>query len=214
MSDSVPNHPVSSINAPREWTDGFERPLDRFLDLFNRARQTEPFDHTAVVLATVGRDGMPSARVVLLKAADEKGFLIVSNYESRKSQEMISNPKAAVCIYYPSLNEQCRVEGLVRKADPEESDAYFATRPRTSQLGAWASNQSRFLATRQELMARVEEYEKKFKDQPVPRPPHWGGFRIEPIAYEFWKDGAFRLHDRFRYERQPDGSWTVARLYP
>jgi pyridoxamine 5'-phosphate oxidase len=214
MTALMPSHFVALADAPKEWSDGFDTPLLRFLFLYDRARTAEPFDHTALVLATATPDGIPSARVVLLKAADEHGFLIVGNYESRKACELAANPRAALCFYYPTLNEQCRVEGTVVKASPEESDAYFATRPRTSQLGAWASTQSRFLSTRQELLDRVEAFDQKYRDQDVPRPPHWGGLRIVPSAYEFWRDGAFRLHDRFRYECGPDGNWTVGRISP
>jgi pyridoxamine 5'-phosphate oxidase len=208
--------PMDSSTAPREWTGGFSDPMDRFRDLYKRAQLTEPFDHTAVILATANADGMPSARVVLLKAADEKGFLIVTNYESRKGRELTENPYASLCFYYPTLNEQCRVEGIVSRASAEESDAYFASRPRTSQLGAWASSQSRPLDQRETLMDTVARLENEYEGKPIPRPDHWGGFRLTPLAIEFWMDGAFRLHDRFRYHRaQPgDSLWTVARLYP
>lgn len=200
--------------APEDWTRGFASPLERFHDLFHRAQSQEPFDPTAVVLATASSGGFPSARVVLLKKADEQGFMIVTNYSGRKGQELQANPRASLCFYYPTLNEQCRVEGTVEKATPEESDEYFQSRPRASQIGAWASQQSLPLDSRDTLLKRVAEYEKKFEGQVVPRPPHWGGFRIRPVAFEFWYDGQYRLHDRFRYELRDEAQWVIQRLYP
>ena len=166
----------------------------------------------AVALATAAPDGMPSARMVLLKGADADGFVFFSNYESRKGRELAENPRAALLFYWHGLGRQIRVEGAVERIDEAESDAYFATRPRGSQIGAWASPQSTIVPHRGELERRAHAFDGEHAGD-VPRPPFWGGYRIRPGAIEFWQHRENRLHDRFRYSRAGDG-WTIERLAP
>ncbi|AUX24274.1 pyridoxamine 5'-phosphate oxidase [Sorangium cellulosum] len=181
--------------------------------LLEQRRTTEPTDATAMTLATVDASGRPSARLVLLKGIDERGFLFFTNYASRKSAELAANPFAALCIHWAKAAEQIRVEGRVERLSDAESDAYFATRPRGSQIGAWASRQSEPLPSREVLLERVREIEARFEGRPVPRPPFWGGFRVVPDRIEFWRGQESRLHDREVYLRDGDG-WRVERLYP
>jgi pyridoxamine 5'-phosphate oxidase len=183
-------------------------PLDRFRELYTRAQSAEKSDATAMSLATADAAGRPSVRVVLLKEADARGFVFFTNYESRKARDLEVRPSAALCLHWPVLAVQVRVEGLVVKLSAEESDAYFATRPRYSQLGAWASTQSAPLAGRAWLLARFMRQLLR-----IPRPPHWGGYRIVPERIEFWYNQVYRLHDRFLYERSGDG-WRMQRLFP
>jgi pyridoxamine 5'-phosphate oxidase len=168
---------------------------------------------TAFTLATVGADGQPSARIVLLKGVDARGFVFYTNHESRKGRELLAHPPAAMVFHWQPLERQVRVEGLARQVSPEEADAYFASRARGSQIGAWASRQSQPIAMTGDLEARVEEMEARFADKPVPRPPHWSGFRIVPSRIEFWQNMPSRLHQRDLYHREADG-WRVERLYP
>jgi pyridoxamine 5'-phosphate oxidase len=188
-------------------------PISEFATLFADARTREPFDATACALATSTPEGRPSVRIVLLKSADASGFTFFTNYESRKAQELTANPHAALCFHWPTLGVQVRVEGSVTRVTPEESDAYFGSRPRESQIGAWTSDQSRPLASRDALVARFHENEVRFADGPVPRPPHWGGFRLEPARIELWWNREHRLHDRVVYTRA-GGKWTSERLQP
>lgn len=178
-----------------------------------RAAVHAPFDPIAAALATATPDGRPSCRIVLLHEVDEKGVVFHTNYEGRKARELEQNPFAAICIYWPWLEEQVRIEGQVARVPPGESDRYFASRPRGSQIGAWASQQSQPLDSRETLVARVREFEERFDGQAVPRPDHWGGYRLTPYRFEFWTAREFRLHDREVFERAGD-SWTVTRLYP
>ncbi|MEO1191335.1 MAG: pyridoxamine 5'-phosphate oxidase [Pseudomonadota bacterium] len=182
------------------------------------AKESEVNDHNAMAVATVGEDGMPSQRMVLLKHADPEGFVFYTNYESRKGGELLTHPKAALLFHWKSLRRQVRVEGRVEKVSDEEADAYFASRPRQSQIGAWASQQSRPLEGRLALEKRVAVYAAKYAIGAVPRPPYWLGFRVVPVAFEFWQDGAFRLHDRVRYtpdsEAGGNQAWQRQRLYP
>ena len=194
--------------------DGQARsPFELFDEWFKAATDKEPNDPNGVALATVGADGMPSLRMVLLKGVDGRGFVFYTNYESRKGQQLLAHPKAALCFHWKSLRRQVRIEGEVEQVTPEEADAYFATRARTSQIGAWASQQSRPLTGRFELEKRVAQYTAKFGISAVPRPPHWSGFRVIPRLIEFWEDRPFRLHDRLVYHRDGDG-WRTERLYP
>lgn len=167
----------------------------------------------AMTLATADAAGRPSARMVLLKAYDRHGFVWYTNFESRKSRDLEVNPQAALVFWFDRLERQVRAEGRVEKVRASVADAYFASRPRSSQLGAWASPQSQPIADRAELDARQRSVEARFGDGPIPRPPHWGGFRLVPDALEFWQGGRARLHDRFRFERDGDG-WRRQRLAP
>jgi pyridoxamine 5'-phosphate oxidase len=187
-------------------------PLALFAESFAAAAAAERADPNAVALATVGPSGAPSVRMVLFKDADARGFTFFTHYESRKARELAAEPRAALCFHWPAIGVQVRAEGRTERLTAAESDAYFATRPRESQLGAWASPQSQPLGSREELMARVAEMEVRFPG-PVPRPPFWGGYRLAPERIEFWRAGAARLHDRVLYERTPAG-WQAQGLYP
>jgi pyridoxamine 5'-phosphate oxidase len=189
-------------------------PIVRFQEAFARARASEPHDPTAMSLATADAAGAPSVRVVLLKEVDARGFAFYTNRESNKGDDLARNPRAALCFYWPSLGEQVRVEGEVEKTSDAESDAYFASRPRESQLGAWASRQSRPLERHDLLAERFAELDELYRDRPVPRPRWWGGYRVLPRRIEFWKNGAHRLHHREVYSRAGDGDWTVELLNP
>lgn len=171
---------------------------------------TEP---NAMTLATVGADGRPAARIVLLKGRDDRGFSFYTNYESRKAREIAARPFAALVFLWTELERQVRVEGRVERLDPAESDAYFAVRPRASQLGAWASNQSGEVPGRAELEARLAEVTARFEEGPVPRPPHWGGYVVLPDRIEFWQGRRSRMHDRFEYVRTSE-EWSRRRLAP
>ena len=177
------------------------------------AEASEPNDPNAMTLATVGADGQPSARMVLLKGHDARGFVFYTNGESRKARELAADPQAALLFHWKSLRRQVRVEGPVTHVAIEESDAYFASRSRASQLGAWASDQSRPLDARETFEARYQAMEARFDGVEVPRPPHWGGWRVRPERIEFWQDRAFRLHERRLFTRAGDG-WTEGLLYP
>ena len=198
-------------------------PLKIFASWMAEAEASEPNDANAMALATVGADGMPSQRMVLLKGYDEGGFVFYTNYESRKGGQLLGQPKAALLFHWKSLRRQIRIEGPGETVSDAEADAYFASRPKQAQIGAWASQQSRTLAGRFELEKRVARFGAKYAVGAVPRPPHWSGFRVLPLRIEFWKDGAFRLHDRLVYRRQDghrqdghrqDGDWRTERLYP
>jgi pyridoxamine 5'-phosphate oxidase len=168
----------------------------------------------ATTLATATSAGRPSARLVLLKQADEQGFAFYTNYDSQKARELDENPQAALVFYWPQLERQVRVEGKVQRIEAEESDAYFKTRPRESQLGALASPQSEVVASRAVLLERFAELQKAYDGREIERPANWGGYRLAPERIEFWKGRPGRLHDRLLYERQPDGSWSITRLAP
>jgi pyridoxamine 5'-phosphate oxidase len=187
--------------------------MARFTALFARAAEKAPFDHTAATLATAGTGCAPSARIVLVRTVDERGFVFFTNYQSRKAREIEQNAAAALCFYWPWLDEQVRAEGRLEKVSAEESDRYFATRPRGSQIGAWASAQSEPLASRSDLEARYFDVERQYEGTAVPRPPHWGGYRLTPDRIEFWKAGQYRLHDRVVYTRTADG-WETQTLNP
>jgi pyridoxamine 5'-phosphate oxidase len=190
-------------------------PLTLFDAWFAEAKEQEVNDANAMALATVGADGMPSQRMVLLKDAGAEGFVFYTNTESRKGEQLLAQPKAALLFHWKSLRRQVRVEGPVERVSAEEADAYFASRPRQSQIGAWASEQSRPLESRYALEKRVAKFAAKHAVGAVPRPPHWSGFRVVPRLIEFWKDGAFRLHDRVVYTRgEPGDPWRTERLYP
>ena len=187
-------------------------PLAPFWRWLDEAWKGEPNAH-AMTLATTTLDGRPAARVVLLKGFDASGFVFYTNLESRKSTELVANPFAALCFLWKSLNRQVRVEGPVEPVADGEADAYFASRPRDSQIGAWASDQSRPLASRAELERRVEEFSRRFVELTVPRPTYWSGFRVVPQRVEFWQERPFRLHDRLLFVREGEG-WRRERLFP
>lgn len=195
--------------------DGIEPvdPISLFLAWFEEARRSEPNDAEAMCLATAAPDGMPSARMVLLKGVDRRGFVFYTNLESRKGNELAANPKAALCLHWKSLRRQVRIEGRVEPVTADEADAYFSSRARASRLGAWASKQSRPLADRATFEREYAEVEARFPGENVPRPPNWSGFRVIPSRIEFWQDRPFRLHDRLVYWPQSEG-WRVERLYP
>jgi pyridoxamine 5'-phosphate oxidase len=188
-------------------------PLEQFRSWFAEAGAALEVPE-AVALATATPAGAPSVRMVLLKGFDERGLVFFSHYTSRKGRELEANPRAALLFHWRPLGRQVRVEGTVERVSVDESDAYFATRPRDAQLGALASRQSEPLGSREELYERLEGVEQDLAGKPVPRPPTWGGFRLVPAAWEFWQHRASRLHDRFRYERKPSGDWRVERLFP
>ena len=188
-------------------------PIAEFEALFAEARAREHGDATACSLATADPSGAPSVRIVLLKDVDAKGFTFFTNYTSRKAAELDSNPRAALCFFWPTLGVQVRIEGHTSRVSREESTAYFATRPRESQLGAWASRQSAPLSSRDELLDRLRAEEERFGTGPVPCPDHWGGYRLTPERIEFWRAREFRLHDRLVYTRTGD-VWTGQGLYP
>jgi pyridoxamine 5'-phosphate oxidase len=192
-----------------------EDPWALFAEWYKLADAAEPNDPNAMALATVGAHAMPSIRVVLLKAWDPKGMVFFTNRESRKGEQMKAIPQAALCLHWKSLHRQIAAEGLVSEVSEAESETYFASRPRDSQIGAWASQQSRPLADRILLEARMGEFEETFEGKTVPRPPYWGGYRLTPLMIEFWQQRDFRLHDRVVYRRpHVKALWTIGRLYP
>jgi pyridoxamine 5'-phosphate oxidase len=187
-------------------------PIERYLAAVERARQ-QGVDTVPAALATADKAAHPSVRIVLVRGVDQRGFVFFTNYESRKARELAANPHAALCQHWPSLEEQIRIEGTVERVTPEESDAYFAGRPRESQIGAWASQQSQPLESRNSLETRIRDVDARFAGGLVSRPPFWGGFRIVPRAIEFWYGRAGRLHERLLYTKQGH-AWTSGWLFP
>jgi len=191
-------------------------PIERFRTVYARAEKIDRSvipEPNAMSLGTIAEGGQPSVRIVLLKAFDERGFVFYTNHEGRKGRELLAHPKAALCFYWPPLDIQVRIEGTVTKVAGKEADAYFATRERRSQIGAWASRQSEPLESPTALNERVAKYEKEFEGREVPRPKFWSGFRVSPDRIEFWKGRANRLHERHLYVRDGD-SWRIETLYP
>lgn len=189
-------------------------PLAQFERWFQDARTAGLLEPNAMTLATAGADGAPTARTVLLKGYDARGFVFYTNYESRKGRELTENPHASLLFAWLPLERQVEIRGVVERTSREETETYFYSRPIDSQLGAWASHQSAPLTGRAELEARVQELMKKYRGHTIPVPPHWGGFRVVPDSVEFWQGRPSRLHDRLRFTRQPDDSWTITRLSP
>ena len=193
--------------------DVYAEAVQRFRELYARAQKLDISEPTAVSLATADADGRPSVRTVLLKGFDERGFVFYTNKLSRKGRALADNPRAALCFHWQPLQEQVLVEGSVTGVSVAEADAYWATRARISQIGAWASQQSEFMKGKDELQQRFAEFEQKFADKPVPRPPHWSGFRLKPELMEFWSSRPGRLHERERY-LVADGAWIHRWIYP
>lgn len=191
-------------------------PIALFKRWFRDAQKAKIAAPESMTLVTARRNGKPSARMVLLKGVEKNGFVFFTNYQSRKSKELDENPHVTLLFFWEKLMRQVRVEGRVQKVTRKESESYFATRPRGSQIGAWASQQSRPLSSRKELLKRVQEFERKFEGRPVPCPPHWGGYRVIPNRIEFWTGYENRLHDRLEFRRTPLRSdlWTSRRLNP
>ncbi len=188
-------------------------PIRQFQLWFQQALDAQLPEPNAMTVATVDAEGRPSARILLIKGVDERGFVFFTNYESRKGRELAANPHASLLFFWSELERQVRIEGAVEKTSEQESDAYFASRPLGSRIGAWASEQSREIASRMELEAREKAYVERFGENP-PRPPHWGGYRLVPERIEFWQGRPSRLHDRIVYIREPDGHWRIVRLSP
>jgi pyridoxamine 5'-phosphate oxidase len=205
---------MSSRSEIDDFTEA-TRPEPLFSAWLDEAERAEINDPNAMTLATVDASGMPNARVVLLKGVDDRGFVFYTNFESAKGKELFGNSKAALCFYWKSLRRQVRVRGTVETVSTPEADAYYATRPRGSRIGAWASPQSRPLGSRAELKEAVARFEKEFEGMNPARPRYWSGFRVIPLEIEFWQDRPFRLHDRIVFQREvAETPWTKTRLYP
>ena len=188
-------------------------PFVQFQHWFDQAVEAQLPEPNAMTIATATKDGIPSARIVLLKGFDDRGFVFYTNYNSHKAQELIDNPHAALVFLWTELERQIRIVGSVEKISAEESDAYFYSRPIASRLGAWASEQSQVIVNRSVLEQRLEDLKAQYENQNIPRPSHWGGFRVKPVGIEFWQGRSSRLHDRLRYQLQ-NGEWMLDRLSP
>ena len=212
---------TSVANLRHEYTfqglsemDVHPNPFEQFKTWFEQAVAAQLPEPNAMTIATVTSDGKPSARIVLLKDYDERGFVFYTNYQSHKGQQLVENPWGAIAFWWAELERQVRIEGRVEKVSPAESDAYFHSRPISSQLGAWASNQSQVIESREVLEQQLQKLKEEYDNKEVPRPPHWGGFRVIPNEIEFWQGRPSRLHDRLLYQRSEDGSWKIQRLSP
>ena len=195
-------------------TDADRNPFKQFQVWFDQALAAQLPEPNAMTVATVTKSGKPRARIVLLKNFDERGFVFYTNYHSHKGQELADNPQAAIAFWWAELERQVRIEGRVLKVSDRESDEYFHSRPFNSRLGAWASEQSQVIESREVLEQRLQDLKTKYENQDIPRPPHWGGFRVIPTAIEFWQGRPSRLHDRLLYSLLDDGSWQIERLSP
>jgi len=213
MSDTVPmEHPAWLIKG--DFTEADE-PFGLFKAWFEDAIRSEPADPNAMALATIGADGIPNVRMVLLKGFDEHGFVFYTNVDSQKGQELGAHPQAGLVFYWKSLKRQVRIRGPIEGVSAAEADAYFATRPRLAQIGAWASKQSSPLESRLAFEQAVALHTAKYALGPVPRPPNWSGYRVVPLLIEFWHDRPYRLHDRIEFRRStPQAAWSKTRLYP
>ncbi len=195
-------------------TDALPNPFQQFQKWFDQALAAQLTEPNAMTLATATQSGKPSARMVLLKDFDERGFVFYTNYKSHKGQELAENPQAALVFWWAELERQVRISGQVEKLSNQESDEYFHSRPFSSRLGAWASAQSQVISDRVVLELRLQELQTEYENKDVPRPPHWGGFRVIPTVIEFWQGRPNRLHDRLDYRRLNDGRWLIERLSP
>ena len=210
IADLRRDYSISGLTETEAGTD----PFSLFRKWFDQAKAAELNEPNAMTLATATLDGIPSARIVLLKALDDRGFTFFTNYESRKGQEMAANPRVALVFAWQQLERQVRIEGTIEKVTDAESDAYFTTRPLGSRLGAWASQQSNVIPNREFLEAQHAELMAKYPEGNVPRPSNWGGYRVLPSSIEFWQGRPSRLHDRIVFTRRADGSWDRVRLSP
>jgi pyridoxamine 5'-phosphate oxidase len=209
ISDLRKDYTLNGLDA----ADVSPDPIAQFRQWFDAALAAGVPEPNAMHVSTVGVNGRPDGRIVLLKDVSDAGFVFYTNYESRKGRELTAYPFATLTFFYPELERQIRIEGSVEKVSADESDAYFSSRPRGSQIGAWVSYQSSVIDSREVLEKRQQDLEAQFADKPIPRPPHWGGFRVVPDAIEFWQGRTSRLHDRIRY-RKEGGHWLIERLSP
>jgi pyridoxamine 5'-phosphate oxidase len=207
-------HRYRVLTASFDRNDLLPNPIDQFKKWFDEAKSAQVIEANAMTLATANKDGCPSSRTVLLKGVDERGFIFFTNYESRKSRELAENPRLTLNFYWRELERQVCICGTATKVSREESEAYFKTRPLGSRIGAWASKQDAVLSDRHELEKKVADAKKKYPGEDVPLPPYWGGFVVAPTTVEFWQGRPSRLHDRFFYTKQADGSWKIDRLSP
>ena len=210
ISDLRQNYTLAGLSE----ADAAEDPLEQFRNWFEQALEAQLKEPNAMTLATINPDGFPSARIVLLKHFDGAGFVFYTNYDSTKGQHLQQKPRAALVFWWVELERQVRIEGKVTKISAAESDRYFGSRPRDSQLGAWVSSQSEVIANREVLEQKFRQLQQKYADRDIPRPANWGGFRVVPITCEFWQGRPSRLHDRLRYRLLDDGSWCRERLSP
>ncbi len=209
IADIRKDYSLHSLNE----NEAASNPLEQFSKWWNDAVKSEILEVNAMTLATSTKNGKPSARIVLLKGFDERGFVFFTNYDSKKGETLAGNPYAALIFFWKEIERQIRIEGTVEKVSAEESDAYFFSRPEGSRIGAWASPQSKIIKNRSVLDDNVEKYKTEFKNS-IPRPPHWGGYRVMPELMEFWQGRSNRLHDRLQYTKTASGSWKVDRLAP
>ena len=204
-----------ATEAARDTIPILDDPMALFRDWLAEAEKTEPNDPNAMIVATAGRDGLPTARAILLKGVDERGFVFYTNTQSRKGDHLQENPQAGLCFYWKTLGRQVRADGPVEPVTAAEADAYFHSRPQGSQIGAWASQQSRPMPARKTLLDRVARYAGEFGEGAVPRPDYWSGYRVLPLRMEYWRDRPFRLHERLIYRRAAlDAPWQTERLFP
>jgi pyridoxamine 5'-phosphate oxidase len=211
IADLRQNYTLAGLSE----TDVAAHPIQQFQVWFQQALEANLIEPNAMTLATATPDGKPTARIVLLKGFSEQGFIFYTNYESQKGQQLIANPYAALVFLWDKLERQVRIEGKVEQLQPKESEAYFHSRPRASQLGAWVSDQSRVIRDRELLEQKLTSLKTQYtEDTTIPLPPHWGGFRVVPNRIEFWQGRPNRLHDRLVYDLQTDGSWQIQRLAP